>query len=186
MSIVKTNQIQRVDGQPLLNTTGSIIQTVVMSTDTKASLNVTSFTEASSSYRVQITPTHADNRIHLSYHMMTNTDMASNTLFMMRAEKYTSGSAATISSRSTWSSAGSRYPVDFASRPSNGQDGNDQTPIYWECYDDPNSTSQQTYGFTYRREAGGSGTIYFGYSKNNNSIYGFHSNVMIIAREVVR
>ena len=186
MSILKTNQIQRVDGQPLLNTTGSIIQTVVMSTDTKATLNVTSFTEASSSYRVQITPTHADNRIHLSYHMMTNTDMASNTLFMLRAVKYTSGSAATITSRSTWSSAGSRYPVDFGARPLNGQDGNDQTPIYWECFDDPNSTSQQTYGFTYRREAGGSGTIYFGYSKNNNTIYAFHTNVMIIAREVVR
>ena len=127
MSIIKTNQIQRVDGQPVLNTTGSIIQTVVMSTDTKATLNVTSFTESSSSYRIQITPTHADNRIHLCYHMMTNTNMASNTLFMMRAEKYTSGSAATITSRSTWSSAGSRYPVDFATRPANGQDGNDQT-----------------------------------------------------------
>lgn len=186
MSIVKTNQIQRVDGQPLLNTTGSIIQTVVMSTDTKATLNVTSFTEASSSYRIQITPTHADNRIHLCYHMMTNTNMASNTLFMMRAEKYTSGSAATITSRSTWSSAGSRYPVDFATRPANGQDGNDQTPIYWECYDDPGTTAQQTYGFTYRREAGGSGTIYFGYSSNDNTIYAFHTNVMIIAREVVR
>ena len=85
MSILKTNQIQRVDGQPLLNSTGNIIQRVVMSTDTKATLNVTSFTEASSSYRVQITPTHADNRIHLCYYMMTNTDMASNTLFMLRA-----------------------------------------------------------------------------------------------------
>ena len=186
MSTLKTNQIQRVDGQPLLNSTGNIIQTVVMSTDTKATLNVTSFTEASSSYRVQITPTHADNRIHLCYHMMTNTDMASNTLFMLRAVKYTSGSAATITSRSTWSSAGSRYPVDFCTRPANGQDGNDQTPIYWECYDDPNSTSQQTYGFTYHRETGGSGTMYFGYSAGDNNAWGFHHPVTIIAREVVQ
>ena len=78
------------------------------------------------------------------------------------------------------------HPADFCCRPSNGQDANDQTPIYWECFDDPGSTAQQTYGFTYRRESGGSGSIYFGYSVNNNSIYAFHTNVMIIAREVVR
>ena len=32
----------------------------------------------------------------------------------------------------------------------------------------------------------GSGTINFGYSSNDNSIYAFHTNVMIIAWEVVR
>ena len=98
MSIIKTNQIQRLDGQPVLNTTGSIIQTVVMQSDTKTSLNVTSFTEASSNYRINITPTHADNRIHLTYYILCNAYMATNTLFQFRAEKYTSGSAATITS----------------------------------------------------------------------------------------
>ena len=36
MSILKTNQIQRVDGQPLLNSTGNIIQRVVMATDSSS------------------------------------------------------------------------------------------------------------------------------------------------------
>ena len=186
MSIVKTNQIQRVDGQPLLNTTGSIIQTVVMQSDTKTSLNVTSFTEASSNYRINITPTHADNRIYLTYLIMANAYMATNTLFQLRAEKYTSGSAATITSRSTYGSAGSRVPVDYIGRPGNGYDNNDQNSIMWECFDDPNSTSQQTYGFTYHRETGGSGTMYFGYSAGDNNAWGFHHPVTIIAREVVQ
>ena len=67
MSILKTDQVQRVDGQPILKTTGSIIQTVVLKNDTKTTLNTTSWTEASSNYRVSITPTHADNRIYLTY-----------------------------------------------------------------------------------------------------------------------
>ena len=174
MSIIKTNQIQRVDGQPVLNTTGSVIQTVVSQSDTKTSLNVTSKTEPSTNYRVSITPTHADNRIYLTYMMLVNVNMAQNTLFQLRAEKFTSGSAA------------SRQPVDFIARPGNGYDANDQNTIMWECFDDPNSTATQTYGFTYSRETGGSGTIYFGYSYTNNSSWGFHHPVTIIAREVVQ
>ena len=186
MSIIKTNQIQRVDGQPVLNTTGSVIQTVVSQSDTKTSLNVTSKTEPSTNYRVSITPTHSDNRIYLTYMMLVNVNMAQNTLFQLRAEKFTSGSAATITSRSTWGSAASRQPVDFIARPGNGYDANDQNTIMWECFDDPNSTATQTYGFTYSRETGGSGTIYFGYSYTNNSSWGFHHPVTIIAREVVQ
>ena len=186
MSTLKTNEIQRTDGQAILKNTGSVIQTVVKRSDTKASLNTTSFTEANSDYRVSITPTHSDNRIYLSYYMYTNTAMAANTLFMMRAEKYTGGSAATITSRSTWSGNGSRHYADYGNRPGNGYDNNDQTPIFWECYDDPSSTSQQTYGFTYRRETGGSGTIYFVHSMNNSGVYGFSCPVLIIAREVVQ
>ena len=174
MSIIKTNQIQRVDGQPVLNTTGSVIQTVVSQSDTKTSLNVTSKTEPSTNYRVSITPTHADNRIYLTYMMLVNVNMAQNTLFQLRAEKFTSGSAA------------SRQPVDFIARPGNGYDANDQNTIMWECFDVPNSTATQTYGFTYSRETGGSGTIYFGYSYTNNSSWGFHHPVTIIAREVVQ
>ena len=76
MSIIKTNQIQRVDGQPVLNTTGSVIQTVVSQSDTKTSLNVTSKTEPSTNYRVSITPTHADNRIYLTYMMLVNVNLS--------------------------------------------------------------------------------------------------------------
>ena len=40
MSILKTDQVQRVDGQPILKTTGSIIQTVVLKNDTKTTLKL--------------------------------------------------------------------------------------------------------------------------------------------------
>ena len=165
---------------------GFTLQKVILQSDTKATLNVTSFTEASSDYRISITHKNATSRIYLTYFMNTNTDMASNTLFMLKAQKFTSGSAADITSTPSTSGMGSRYPVDFAARPLNGQDGNDQTPILFLCYDDPASTSTQTYGFTYRREAGGSGTIYFGKSKNDNSIYAFHHPVTIIAEEIAQ
>ena len=185
MSTVKTNEIQRTDGQSILKNTGSIIQTVVLRSDTKSTLDTTSFTEASSNYRVSITPTHADNRIILSYYVMCNTNLASNTLFLMRAEKYTSGSAASITSRSTGHGS-NRYNADFGARPGNGYDGNDQLACHWYCYDDPASTSQQTYGFTYRRETGGSGTNYFGHSSNDSSVYGFSNPILITAWEVVQ
>ena len=112
MSTLRTNEIQRTDGQSILKNTGSIIQTVVLRSDTKSTLDTTSFTEASSNYRVSITPTHADNRIILSYYVMCNTNLASNTLFLMRAEKYTSGSAASITSRSTGHGS-NRYNADL-------------------------------------------------------------------------
>ena len=185
MSILKTDQVQRVDGQPILKNTGSIIQTVVLKSDTKTTLNTTSWTEASSNYRVSITPTHADNRIYLTYYILVNAYLASNTLFQLRAEKYTSGSAATITSRSTWS-GGNRIPCDYLARPGNGYDHNDQNSIMWECYDDPGSTATQSYGFTYHRETGGSGTMYFGYSNGDNGTWGFHHPITIIAREVVQ
>ena len=186
MSTLRTNEIQRTDGQSILKNTGSIIQTVVLKTDTKATLDTTSWAEASSDYRVSITPTHADNRIYLTYYILVNANLASNTLFQLRAEKYTSGSSATITSRSTWGSASSRVPCDYIGRPGNGYDGNDQNSIMWECYDDPGSTSAQTYGFTYHRETGGSGTMYFGYSNGDNGTWGFHHPITIIAREVVQ
>lgn len=185
MSTLKTNEIQRTDGQSILKNTGSIIQTVVLRSDTKSTLDTTSFSEASSNYRVSITPTHADNRIILSYYVMCNTNMASNTLFMMRTEKYTSGSAAAVTSRSSGYGS-NRYSTDFGGRPGNGQDGNDQLACHWYSYDDPGTTAEQTYGFTYRRESGGSGTCYFGYSSNDNNVYGFSNPILITAWEVVQ
>jgi len=165
---------------------GFTLQKVILQSDTKATPNVTSFTEPSSDYRVSITPKNSTSRIYLTYFMNTNTAMASNTLFMIKAQKFTSGSAANITSTPSTSGMGSRYPVDFAARPSNGQDANDQTPILFLAYDDPGSISTQTYGFTYRREAGGSGVIYFGRSNNDNAVYGMHHPVTIIAEEVAQ
>ena len=52
-------------------------------------------------------------------------------------------------------------------------------------FDDPSSTSQQTYGFRYRRESGGDGSIFFGQSEDANVSYSSRTPVILLAQEVV-
>ena len=51
-------------------------------------------------------------------------------------------------------------------------------------WDAPNTTSTCTYGFEWKRETGGGGTMYFGYSQGNGSNWGFDTDVTLIAEEV--
>lgn len=163
---------------------GQVIQKTVLRSTTTSTLNTTSFTEASSNYRVSITPKYANSRIHLYYHVQTNMNgsWSANVIFQLRTRKYTSGSGASVTSQST--GLGSRLINDFGGRPGNGYDGNDQFYCYWTAYDIPGTTATQTYGFDYRRETGGTGTQYFGYSAGDNSNWGIHSPIIIIAEEV--
>lgn len=157
----------------------TLLQTVVSKSDTQSTLNVTDFTEASSNYRVTITPIKSNSIIMLTYYVAANTALASNTLYMFRARNITgnrnvNGEAA---------ASGSRWQAQWVGRPGNGYDSNDQMTCMWTCYDSPGTTTAQTYGWQYRRESGGSGTIYFNYSSGDNSTYGFVSPNIIIAQE---
>ncbi|ADD95061.1 hypothetical protein [uncultured phage MedDCM-OCT-S04-C26] len=158
MSILKVDKLTDVAGQELIvKDKGNVIQTVVVKSDTTASLNTTSFTEASSDYRVSITPINAANRIFITMSTAGTMNGANNTIFMARIQNFTSGSAAHITSTGA---SGNRYRVDYVARPNNGQDGNDVYHMILFGYDEPASTAQQTYGFTYRRETGGDGSIF--------------------------
>lgn len=175
---LRTNAIQNTDG----SARDVILQRIIKRSTATSTLDTTTFTEPNSDYRVSITPKRSDSVICLQFHVFTNNRMASNTLFQMRTRKYTSGSGVSISSQS--GGLGSRLTADFGARPGNGYDGNDQFYCYWFCYDIPNSTATQTYGFDYRRETGGSGTQYFGYTQGDNSNWGIHSPILIIAEEM--
>jgi len=175
---LRTNAIQNTDG----TARDVVLQRIIKRSTATASLDTTTFTEPNSDYRVSITPKRSNSIILLRFHLFTNNAMASNTLFQLRTRKYTGGSGAAISSQST--GLGSRLTADFGARPGNGYDSNDQLYCDWFCYDIPNSTATQTYGFDYRRETGGSGTIYFGYTSGDNSNWGIHSPILIIAEEM--
>ena len=183
MSILKVDKLTDVAGQELIvKDKGNVIQTVVVKTDTTASLNTTSFTEASSDYRIQITPINSANRIFISITTAGTMNGANNTVFMSRIQNFTSGSAAHITSTAA---GGNRHRVDYVARPNNGQDANDVYVMHLFGFDDPGTTSQQTYGFDYRRENGGSGTIFFGQSEDGDVSYSSRTPTILIAQEVV-
>ena len=183
MSILKVDKLTDVAGQELIvKDKGNVIQTVVVKTDTTASLNTTSFTEASTDYRVSITPINAANRIFLTMYTSGTMNGSNNTVFMTQIMKFTSGSAEAITSTAP---DGTRHRADYVARPSNGQDANDTYFMRMLGFDDPASTSQQTYGFRYRRENGGSGSIFFGQSEDANVSYSSRTPVILLAQEVV-
>lgn len=41
-----------------------------------------------------------------------------------------------------------------------------------------------TYGFDFKRETGGGGTVYFGYSAGDSTQWGVDTDVLIIAEEI--
>ena len=183
MSTLKVNTLTDTAGQELIvKDKGNVIQTVVVKSDTTSSLNTTSFSEASTDYRVQITPINSANRIFLTMYASGTMNGANNTVFMTQIVKLTSGSATTITSSAP---DGTRHIADYVARPSNGQDANDVYYMRMLGFDDPSSTSQQTYGFRYRRESGGDGSIFFGQSEDANVSYSSRTPVILVAQEVV-
>ena len=183
MSTLKVNTLADTAGQELIvQNKGNVIQTVVVKTDTTSTINSTSFVEADSDYRVSITPVNSANRIFFTIYNSGTMNGANNTVFMTQIMKFTSGSAEVITSTAP---DGSRHRADYVARPSNGQDANDTFYMRMLGFDDPGSTAQQTYGFRYRRESGGSGSIFFGQSEDANVSYSSRTPVILIAQEVV-
>ena len=183
MSILKVNTLADTAGQELIvQNKGNVIQTVVVKSNTTSTINSTSFVEADSDYRVQITPVNSANRIFLTITTSGTMNGANNTVFMTQIVKLTSGSATTITSSAP---DGTRHIADYVARPNNGQDANDVYHMTMSGYDDPGSASQQTYGFRYRRETGGDGSIFFGQSEDANVSYSSRTPVILIAQEVV-
>ncbi len=184
MSTLKVNTLTDTSGQPLVKQgIGNVIQTVVNKSNTMASLNATSFTEVSSDYRVSITPTDGSNRIFIYIWTAGTMNGSNNTIFQVAINNFTSGSAALITSSAA---DGSRNRCDYVARPSNGSDANDVYYMRLLGFDDPGSASQQTYGFTYRREANGSGSIFIGHSEDANVTYSSRTPTILMAQEVVQ
>ncbi len=163
---------------------GEVIQTVVQTSTTTATKNVTSFDEVHSDYRISITPKRDKSIFLVEFNFSISTPMANNTIFHMQLVRDPSNSNTLIG---TGSANGSRQQTSFVSRPSNGYDVNDMQNVYMVGKDSGLSiNSTYTYGFRYRREEGGSGTCYFNYSYGDSAVYGFSGMTTMRVTEIAQ
>lgn len=165
---------------------GSVLQTQYVTSPTRTTMNSTSFSEPSTNYRVSITPTSTSSYIILKYYIMWNpgASYASNTIFNFRAFRILSGVTTYSLTSTSGSSNGSRNIYSGQATRPQGYDLNDPINTFFTVIDAPGTTSQCTYGFQAKRETGGNGTMYFGYSSSDNSDWGWDTNINIIAQEI--
>ncbi len=159
----------------------------IVSSNSRVSLNTTSLSEANASYRVGITPSSTDAKIRVWYHIpgQFGAAHAANTIYMYRSFRIIGTGGKTYDLNSSGYAHQSRNDIaGWMQRPSNGHDGNDGGFATWWVYDHPNTTTVCYYGFEFKRETGGGGTMFFGYSQDNNSNWGMDSNITIMAEEI--
>ncbi|HQI45470.1 MAG TPA: hypothetical protein PLC59_05400 [Bacteroidales bacterium] len=163
---------------------GTVLQMVVLTSETTSSLDVTNFTEAHQDYRISITPKGINSIFIIEYYFSINTQLASNTVFHMQLIRDIGGTEVPIGIGPV---NALRDRTTFVSRPNNGYDINDQQSVYLVAKD-ANLTfnNNYTYGFKYRRESGGSGTTYFNYTNGNSSEYGFSSIMLMKVTEIAQ
>ena len=150
---------------------GSTVQTVIRTSSVTSSLDVETFTEANSDYRINFTPKYSNSKILVEYYFSINTAMDTNTIFHMQLVRNIGWSETVIW---IWPINWDRNRTTYVSRPSNGYDVNDMQSVYmlaedlwltaWENY---------IYGFKYRRENWGNGACYFNASNWNTTSYWF-------------
>lgn len=142
MSTIRTNAVQTVDGRPLLNTAGSIVQCVVVRTDTRTTFSAPGSGNGTviSQLNLTITPRNSANRIICKW-MVNGEFNNENALFTI----YQDGSLITQSgaqgynsySNSRWTGAApSVYDRNNSSTPQN-------TVIFWSGI--AGSTSSRSY-----------------------------------------
>ena len=207
-SIIKTDEIRRLNDQVLMSDgaltsdvqfpAGHVIKVTQVKSTQIASRDTSDWVEFDSDYRISVTPTNNNTRIYLQFYFQTNTNMTSNTLFQFDIRYLVNGTLPTggrgSADNATYGkltsdggtmngNIGSRLNTHFVGRPGNGYDGNDQLTINMLGYDEPAGASR-TYGLIYKRETGGSGTLYINLSSDNNDAWGFMSPMLITATEV--
>jgi hypothetical protein len=163
---------------------GTIVQTIVSTSETTSSLNVTNYTEASSDYRISFTPKLDNSIIMVEFIFPINTAMASNTVFDMQIIRDIGGTEVPVGVGPV---NGTRRQVSYVGRPGNGTDGNDRNQVYMIAKDNGlTAGTTYTYGFKYRRETGGSGTCYFNASNLDSNVYGFSGVMTIRVTEIAQ
>lgn len=162
---------------------GTPIQVQYVSSATRTTVDSTSFVEPSTAYRVAITPKFANSMIMLSYFIPAQAAGQGNTIYSVRAFRIISGTTS-YALTSAGSANGSRNPIAGHTFRPPGYDSNDPMPMIFTAVDFPNTTNTCTYGFEIKRETGGTGTVYFGYSQGDNSNWGFDADILITATEI--
>ena len=163
---------------------GTVVQTIIKTSEAASNLNVTSFTEANTDYRISIIPKYENSIILVEYNFSINTAMTATTVFHMQMVRDIGISDVLVG---TGPVNGLRNRTSFVSRPSNGQDANDLQNVYIVAKDSGLTVgTTYTYGFKYRREPGGSGTCYFNASYGDASTYGFSGIMTMKATEIAQ
>jgi hypothetical protein len=163
---------------------GSVVQTQVLNSGFQTTLAPgTTLTEASSNYRVSITPLYNNSLIVVEYFVPGGTQSPWSSNYVMRTAGYRIVSGSFNSPTSVGPATGSRTAISgMMHRSSNGYDYNDGICSHFIIYDTPNTTSAISYGFKISTEGG---TITFGYNGGaDNGSFGFSSNIVIIAQEI--
>jgi hypothetical protein len=120
--------------------------------------------------------------IYVRYMIPASVDSASNILQVIRAFRFYGGGSY-YDVTSCGAAHGNRNIVaGYMMRPSNGFDSNDGMTWFLDIVDFPGTTSALQYGFETRPEGGN--TTGFGYSIGDNSIWGFDSDILIVAQEI--
>ena len=160
------------------------IQTVVNQATIYTSINpVQVWAEASSSYRVSITPKFASGtKIFGTFSIPINPTGAANILMSIQPWYSTDGGT-TKTVLNQGGPAGSRITGSHAwFRSSNGYDANDMQNHIVHFAHSPGATTTMTWGFYFRSE--GSNTTYFCYSSGNSGLWGWTAPVYMELREV--
>jgi hypothetical protein len=160
------------------------IQTVVNQATLYTSINpVNTWAEASSNFRVSITPRYSSGtKILGTFSIPINPQGASNILMAMNPWYSTDGGT-TKTLLNQGGPAGSRLTGSHAwFRSSNGYDHNDMQNHIIHFGHTPGTTTTLTFGFYFRSE--GSNTTYFCYSGGDNGTWGWTAPVYMELREV--
>ena len=169
-----------------VSSTGSLAhQFVHLTSNTQTTIDSTSFIEPSSDYRVTITPKSASSTIRVRYFVpcQPGSSYATNTIYTFRSFKIIGG-AQSYALTSAGDVVGTRNNFAGLSIRPVGYDSNDPMFSMWDVIDEPGTTSAVTYGFDFKRETGGTGNVYFGFSAGDNADWGFSSDVIIVAEEI--
>ena len=161
---------------------GSVVQVKYTSSATRSSIAAGAFAEVNTNYRVAITPKSSTNVIVLRYYIPTSPYSGYQPYWVHRIRAFRMvGGTKAYNLTSSGANNGNRPGIAGINfRSSNGYDANDPTYVAFDALDVAGTTSEITYGF---EAAPGGGTVYFGYSGNNDT-WGFDTNILITAMEV--
>jgi len=163
---------------------GMVVQTQVLNSATRASVAVgNTLVEASSSYRVTITPVYSNSVILVKYHVPISwgANWFQNSIARFTAKRWISG---TVGDLSTIGPAnGSRTQMTgFSFRSDNSFNGSDHSHACLTVYDAPGTTSAVSYGFYVSSEP--TPTLLFGYSSDAGTGNSYDANIVIVAQEI--
>jgi hypothetical protein len=156
MSTLKTNAIQTVAGKPILNSTGSIIQTVYVRSDSRSlySSNNTGDGNPINPLALTITPTNANNRIICQW--MINGELYQDNVFLIHRD----GSLITTAGEEGRNSISNNRWIGYAS--AFYDQNEDTTPSNWIIMYSQiaGSTATRTYAPAVRSSGGNNWTFY--------------------------